>query len=108
MNLGEMSDEIILATMGTRVRQERLNQNTTQEALALHAGLSRIVIRRLEGGKGCTLRALVKILRALGKLEQLNTFLPDPGLSPILIARAQRRQRTEATGRRGRPRSTKD
>jgi predicted transcriptional regulator len=99
-----MSDKAVLSELGSRVRQERLNQNTTQHALALHAGVALNVVRRLEGEYGCTLGALIKVLRALGKLDQLDSFLPEPGLSPILMARAQRRQRVQATGGRGRRR----
>lgn len=97
------SDGAILETIGERVRQERLNQNLTQASLAQKAGVSLIVIQRLEGGRGCRLENLIRILRSLNKLDQLDLFLPEPGVSPIELARLAGRQRKEATGRRGRP-----
>ena len=96
------SDNAILEAFGERVKQERLNQNTTQKDLSRLAGLSLIVIQRLEGGRGCSLRNFIKILRPLGKLAQIDLLLPEPGISPIDLARRDGMQRKEASGRRGR------
>lgn len=88
--------------VGNRIRQERLNQNITQDHLARSAGLNRDVVSRLENGQGCTLGTFIRILRVLGKLGQLDLFLPDPGLSPIALARMSGRKRKAASGTRGR------
>jgi transcriptional regulator with XRE-family HTH domain len=92
--------------IASRVRRERLNQNRTQEEIALTAGVALNVVKRLESGLGCSLRSLVRLLRALGKLEQLDLFLPEPGVSPMQLAAFEGRERKEATGRRGRGRRT--
>ncbi len=97
------SDGAVLETIGERAKQERLNQNLTQVSLAKKAGVSVIVVQRLERGRGCTLQNLIRVLRSLNKLEQLDLFLPEPGVSPIELARLEGRQRIEATGGRGRP-----
>ena len=97
------SDSAILARLGDRIKQERLNQNLTQANLAQNAALSLIVVRRLENGRGCTLENLVRILRSLNKLDQLDLFLPEPGVSPLELARLAGRRRKEASGKRGRP-----
>ena len=101
MNFTAMSDKAILAELGERVRRERLNQNISQSDLALRAGVSRIVIQRVEGGQVCTLDGLIKILRAFGKLDGLDVFLPDPGFSPLQLARLSGRHRERASGPRG-------
>ena len=98
-----MSDGAILQVLGDRLRQERLNQNLTQERLAELSGVSVTVIKRAEGGKGCTLGNFIRILRSLGKLDHLDLFLPEPGPSPIALARMAGRKRKEASGGRGRP-----
>lgn len=100
MKLTSMSNEAVLRKLGARVRRERLNQNTTQHALATQAGLSRRVVVDIEGGKGCSLSSFIEILRALRKLDQMDSFLPDPGLSPIQLAELQGRARQRATGGR--------
>lgn len=103
MIFNEMSDTAILNVIGTRVKQERLNQNRTQETLAEEARVGLNVIKNLESGEGCTLASLIRILRSLGKLDQLDMFLPEPGISPVQLAKFAGQQRREASGKRGRP-----
>ncbi len=97
------SDKLVLEILGRRARQERINQNITQKDLALRAGVGRIVVQRLEGGKGCALGAFVRILRALGRLTQIDLFLPEPGMSPLLLARSRKGERMRARTRSSRP-----
>ncbi|MFA5058909.1 MAG: helix-turn-helix transcriptional regulator [Opitutaceae bacterium] len=102
MNFTAMSDKAILAELGGRIQKERLNQNTTQAALVQRAGVARKVVQQLEAGRGCTLENLLRILRALGRLDQLDSLLPDPGISPVQLARLAGRRRQRASGRRER------
>ena len=99
--LSGMTDAGIIRTLGSRVRQERLNQNKTQVRLSHAAGVSRIVMNRLENGRGCTLGSFIRVLRALGKLDQAGLLLPEPGISPLELARMGGRVRLEASGGRG-------
>lgn len=94
-----MSDKAILKILGERVNRQRLNQNITQIELARGAGVARIVVHRLENGLGCKLENLIRILRGLRLLEQLNTFLPEPGISPIQLAKLKGHERQRASGR---------
>ena len=103
MNLSGASDNAILTMIGDRIRTERLNQNRTQGEIARSAGVGVTMITRLENGQGCLLGSLVRILRALGKIDQLDAFLPEPGISPLELARLGGRQRKGASGSRGRP-----
>lgn len=100
MKLSSMNNQAVLREIGVRIRRERLNQNLTQETLAQQAGVSRRVILDLEGGKGCGLSSFIEILRALRKLDQLDAFIPDPGISPIQLAKLRGRERQRASGRR--------
>jgi hypothetical protein len=43
---------------------------------------------------------LLGVLRALGRLENLDAFLPDPGPSPIQLAKLQGKERQRASGPR--------
>ena len=97
----DMTNQAILAELGERVRHERLNQNITQEQLARHSGVARTVVQSLESGRGCALSGLVRILRGLGLLEQLDVLLPEPGPSPVQLARLAGAVRRRASGRRG-------
>ncbi len=108
MNIAGASDAAILSIIGDRIRTERLNQNRTQIEVAKAAGVGVIVLKRLENGQGCVLGNLVKILRSLGKIDQVDALLPEPGISPLELARLAGRQRKGASGRRGRPHRRKD
>lgn len=101
MNFTPMSDTAVLAEVGQRVRQERLNQNTEQAVLARQAGISRRTLQRLEAGGVSTLATMLRVLRALGKLNAIDAFLPPPGISPIQLARLRGTKRLRASGQRG-------
>jgi transcriptional regulator with XRE-family HTH domain len=100
MDFNTLNDRAILNEIGDRIRRYRLNQNTTQERLARKAGVSRTLIQYIETGKGGTLVGLIAILRALGMLDQFDALLPNPGPSPIQLARLEGSVRQRATGRR--------
>ena len=100
MKFFSMNNRAVLKEIGGRVRRERLNQNTTQETLAGRAGVSRRVVLDLETGKGCGLSSFIEILRSLRKLDQLDAFLPDPGISPLQLAKLRGHERQRASGRR--------
>jgi DNA-binding XRE family transcriptional regulator len=100
MKFNLLNNQAVLKEIGQRVRRERLNQNTTQAKLAQFAGVSRRVILDLEAGKGCGLSSFIEILRALRKLDQLDSLLPDPGISPLQLAKLKGKARQRATGRR--------
>lgn len=102
MKLTEMSDKAILQELGRRIRRERLNHNRTQAELAFSAGVGLNVLKRLENGGGCTLTSLVRILRAAEMIDALDNFLPEPGISPLELARLGGQQRKQASGRKGR------
>ena len=101
MSFDAMSDKAVLAELGERLSRRRLNRNMTQEELAVAAGVARRLVQRLEGGHGCSLENLMRILRALGMLDQLDAFLPESEISPLQMAKTRGRERLRASGRRG-------
>ena len=100
MNYLLISDAEIQTEIGQRLRQARLNINISQAKLAEIAGLARRTITNTESGQGCSLLTLIAILRGLNLLSQLETFIPDPGLSPIQLAKLRGKQRRRASGTR--------
>jgi transcriptional regulator with XRE-family HTH domain len=99
MDFKSMSNKAILAEIGDRISRRRLNQNVSQIELARLAGISRIVVQRLESGLGCKLESLIQILRGLNLIDQLDTFLPEQGISPIQLAKLKGNERRRATRR---------
>ncbi|MEK7239242.1 MAG: helix-turn-helix transcriptional regulator [Gemmatimonadota bacterium] len=99
------TDEI-LGEIGQRLRRFRLQQNRTLGDVAREAGISYRTAQRAEAGKNPTLETLIRLLRALGRLDALDTFLPPALVSPIQLAQlsGQERQRAGTPRRGGRPR----
>jgi putative transcriptional regulator len=97
MDLKDMGNKAVLAEIGERISRQRLNQNITQVELARRAGVTRIVVQRLENGLGCNLESLIKILRSLDLIEQLDSFLPEPGISPLQLAKLKGNERLRAS-----------
>jgi len=98
-NITQMSNEAIRQEIGKRLQRERLNQNITQEQLSNKAGISRRTLVAAEKGEGTSLETLIRILRGLGLLEQLDQFLPRPELSPIQLAKLKGKLRQKASGK---------
>ena len=100
MGTAESSDKAVMALIGERIQRERLNQNVTQEELAERAGIGTRTVRSLEAGQKPTVETVIRALRALGRLGTIDAFLPEPGLSPLQLAKLQGRERQRASGRR--------
>jgi len=97
MDYYSMSDKAILREIGRRLRRRRLDRNLTQQALADSAGLSRTTVSDLERGAPAGALTLIQVLRALDGLEELDAFVPDPGLSPLELAKLKGKQRQRAS-----------
>jgi len=91
----EMSDGAILNELGLRISRYRLNKNMTQDALAAEAGVSTPTIQRAESGASIQLLKLIRILRALNLIENIESLAPELAVSPLqqLKMRGKIRQR---------------
>lgn len=93
-----MTDAAVLSELGQRLEHVRLERNVTQAELAREAGISRRTLVRLEQGEeGVGAAALVRVIRALGLLEQFDLLVPEPLPSPIEQLRLQGRRRRRAS-----------
>jgi transcriptional regulator with XRE-family HTH domain len=96
-----LADEDVLAELGARLVRVRLERNLTQRELAAAAGVGRKAVQRVEGGESVTLTSLVRLLRALGLLEQLERLIPATAPGPIELLQARGQPRRRASGERG-------
>ncbi len=100
------SDDATLKELGGRISQYRLNKNWTQNALAAEAGVSKRTIHRVEHGHSTQTSNLIRILRALHLLENLEVLIPEPAISPIQQAKMQGKKRKRASSKSGEPKQT--
>ncbi len=91
-----MSDQALTETLGDFIKQNRLNQNRTQQEVASKAGISRSTLSLLERGETVTLNTFIRVLRVLDLLHIMDTFEIKPQLSPLELAKMQRDQRKRA------------
>jgi len=100
-----LSDEAALQEMGERVRRLRFAREWTQADLARAAAVSSGAVERLESGASIQLTSLLRCLRALGQLENLERLLPDaePGPIELLEGRGRPRRRVRPGKHAGAP-----
>ena len=97
------SDSAVLKEIGNRIARYRLNQDTTQAALAQEAGVSHRTMVRIEHGHSVQASSLIRILRALKLVESLDGLIPEPVVSPIQQLKMQGKQRKRASSKSTRP-----
>lgn len=92
-----LTDESVLEELGARLRETRLSRNLSQDRLAAEAGVSAPTIAKLETGKPVQLITLIRALRALGLLRNLEVAIPEPGPSPLEQLRHSKGRRRRAS-----------
>ena len=71
--------------LGSRLKEYRIRKNLQQKELALNAGVGLDTIVRLECGSSISTEKFIRILRVLDMLENIEEFIPEPPISPILM-----------------------
>lgn len=97
--INELSDEAVLHEVGHRITQYRLNQDKTQAALAQEAGVSNRTLARVEHGDSVQAASIIRILRALQLMENLDALIPEPAVSPIQQLKMQGKRRQRASSK---------
>jgi transcriptional regulator with XRE-family HTH domain len=85
-------DTEILAELGQRLARLRKSSGLNQGEAAERAGLDRSTVSRAEQGDNPTLLTLVRLLRVYGRVGALDSFIPEPGVSPMQLVREARKR----------------
>jgi transcriptional regulator with XRE-family HTH domain len=91
------TDPAALAELGERLARHRLRANLTQADLARRAGISKRTLIRIESGESAQLTHLIRLLRALDLLGNLDALVPLPRPSPLELLRAKPTERRRAS-----------
>ena len=86
------------AELGAQLRQLRLRKQIEQKHLSEMAGVALNAVKNLESGKGATVSSLIKVLRALGRADWLQSLAPPVSISPLQLLKAK--QPRQRVGRR--------
>ena len=94
----------VCALLGQRLRALRLSNNLSQAELAARAGVSLMMLRRLESGGEGPLLAWVKLLQALHASDVLASITDPPDATITTIAALEKRALVDRRQRASRPR----
>jgi len=83
--LSTHTDLTLLTEIGHRIARLRVDAGMTQAALAYEAGISKSTVERLEAGRSIQLAGLLRVLRVLGLIGNLDQLLPEPVTGPIAL-----------------------
>lgn len=72
MNFSLATEVEIIQVLSTRLKQYRLLRNMTQKELALAADVGLSTVQRLENGQSISLDFFIKIVMALGAVQELS------------------------------------
>lgn len=86
------TDREILQTIGSRLKGLRKARGLTQAEAAKRAGVGRNTLYRAEQGENPTLHTVIRLLRAYGRLNALESFIPEPEISPMARLRERKRR----------------
>jgi transcriptional regulator with XRE-family HTH domain len=100
MRFEGLAVDTVLSTIGERLRRARLESNLTQQELATDVGVSLKTVRNAEDGQNISLETLVRLLKGLRRVDELDAFLVEDGPSPVALAERKGQQRQRATGKR--------
>ena len=95
-----LSDELILTELGNRLGRARLDRQLSQAKLAEQAGVSKRTIERIEAGASAQSVSLVRILRVLDRLSNLDRLIPESGPSPLDLLKRKGKIRKRASSSR--------
>lgn len=84
------TDQEILETVGSRLKSLRKARGLTQTEAAERAGIGRNTLYRAEQGANPTLHTVIRLLRAYGRLNALESFVPEAEISPMARLRARK------------------
>jgi transcriptional regulator with XRE-family HTH domain len=78
------------AVIGAEIRAARIAAHLNQLELARRADVSLGAVKNLETGKGSSLKTLVRVVRALGRTEWLESLAPSITVSPLAMLSSKR------------------
>ncbi len=84
------TDREVMQELGRRLVALRESQRLTMLEAAERAALSRQTLYRAERGQNPTLVTIVRLLRVYGRLAALESFIPEPEISPMAVLEERR------------------
>ena len=78
----ENNNSAVLSELGARIKRNRIDMQLSQQDFAAKAGISTRTLSAAENGEDIRLSSLIRIIRTLGCLENLELLLPELAFDP--------------------------
>ena len=78
----ENNNSAVLSELGVRIKRNRIDMQLSQQDFAAKAGISKRTLSVAENGEDIRLSSLLRILRTLNCLENLDLLLPELAFDP--------------------------
>ena len=78
----ENNNSAVLSELGARIKRNRIDMQLSQHDFAAKAGISTRTLSAAENGEDIRLSNLIRILRTLNCLENLELLLPELAFDP--------------------------
>ena len=78
----ENNNSAVLRELGARIKRNRIDIQLSQQDFAAKAGISTRTLSAAENGEDIRLSSLLRILRTLNCLENLDLLLPELAFDP--------------------------
>jgi transcriptional regulator with XRE-family HTH domain len=93
-----LTDSAVLRELGERLAALRLEKNLKQEDVAREAGIGLRTLQRLESGAAASrLSSMVRVLRVMGIVGNLEALVPAPTIRPMALLRREKRRPKRAS-----------
>ena len=78
----ENNNSAVLSELGARIKRNRIDMQLSQQDFVAKAGISTRTLSAAENGEDIRLSSLLRILRTLNCLENLDLLLPELAFDP--------------------------
>ena len=98
-----MTDEDILKKIGSKLKDIRISQNIKQSDVSEKSGISMFSISQMENGHNTSILSLVKVLKALDRMDMLEKFFSPPEVDPKVLEEfiASQKTKRRRVGKKG-------
>jgi putative transcriptional regulator len=96
--LEQLTDIEVMRELGSRLRAYRIQRNIPVDVVAERARLNRNTVMNAELGKNPRLATIVRLLRVLGRVDSIESFMPISTISPLNEIKRNSKVRQRATG----------
>ena len=101
----QLTPEAVLQELGRRLARRRLDLGITQAEAAEQAGLGKRTVERIEAGGDTQMSTIVRLLRVLELMEEVERLVPETGPRPMELLKLKGKERRRAASKRTAKRS---